>query len=394
MPIHRCQSFKTDQTPCTRNASRNAGDTHPDHLHLCTQHKGTYQRNVEQTDGLHHTPGRCYHLSVEFVARRRAFIWCPNAANEEGTLCIIHELQRRGVVQRHEQRRNERTVIAALVEDMVEEEPPVPWRQAARVLAEMDGIPFGIRRAAAEEYYRLPRTQELEPAPAGVNRVWRFRVYWNWAITGQVGPEPDVNVIPVMHPPVAGLAAIARDNQNVHTRVVSEQTNTATTKLLAVKVPETQQTEKTLTLVWLGGLRVSYGTYLRVANDIDRWFNTKDCRTVDDNLYRRLLRGLVAMIGMEKDAERRSELYRRAWEECHESVGMCCEGHISRLCNVLVGFDEDFQPPVPFGEILQSKMAVIAGMDVSDEEKRKLANAFFDEHKTPQEERTAWLEAF
>jgi hypothetical protein len=100
------------------------------------------------------------------------------------------------------------------------------------------------------------------------------------------------------------------------------------------------------------------------------------------------------MIGMEKDAERRSELYRRAWEECHESVGMCCEGHISRLCNVLVGFDEDFQPPVPFGEILQSKMAVIAGMDVSDEEKRKLANAFFDEHKTPQEERTAWLEAF
>ena len=100
------------------------------------------------------------------------------------------------------------------------------------------------------------------------------------------------------------------------------------------------------------------------------------------------------MLNAEKDDERRTELFRRLWEECAESVGMCCEGHISRLCNVLVGFDEAFQPPVPFGEILQSKMAAIAGLDISDDEKRRQANAFFDEHGTPAEERTAWLEAF
>ena len=149
-----------------------------------------------------------------------------------------------------------------------------------------------------------------------------------------------------------------------------------------------------MTLVWLGILGVSYGSYLRVAQDVNRWFNTKDCRVVDDNLYRKLLRGLVAMLNAEKDDERRSELFRRLWEECSESVGMCCEGHISRLCNVLVGFDEAFQPPVAFGEILQSKMAAIAGLDISDDEKRKQANAFFDEHGTPQEERVAWLDAF
>jgi hypothetical protein len=73
---------------------------------------------------------------------------------------------------------------------------------------------------------------------------------------------------------------------------------------------------------------------------------------------------------------------------------MCCEGHISRLCNVLVGFDEAFQPPVPFGEILQNKMAAIAGLDIPEEEKRKQANAFFDEHRVAQEERSAWLDAF
>ncbi len=166
---------------------------------------------------------------------------------------------------------------------------------------------------------------------------------------------------------------------------------------MSVKVPETQQTEKTLALVWLPtlvGTKVSYSNFIQVSSDINKWFNTKTCRAKDDNLYRKLLRGLVALIISEKDEERKSEMYRRCWEECNESVGMCCEGHISRLCNVLVGFDEAFQPPVSFGEILQSKMATIAGMDVTEEEKRKLATAFFDEHKTPEADRTAWLDAF
>ena len=100
------------------------------------------------------------------------------------------------------------------------------------------------------------------------------------------------------------------------------------------------------------------------------------------------------MLFRSRDDERKTEMYKRAWEECYEAVGMCCEGHISRLCNVLVGFDEAFQPPVSFGELLQSKMSVIAGLDVSDEEKRRQATAFFDEYGTPAEERVAWLDAF
>jgi len=175
---------------------------------------------------------------------------------------------------------------------------------------------------------------------------------------------------------------------------VTDQTNAATEKLLDIKVPETQQTEKTLALVWLGALGIQYNPFLRAAADINRWFNTKDCRTVNDNLYRKLLRGLVAHIAAEKDDERKHELYRRTWEECNESVGMCCEGHISRLCNVLVGFEEGFLPPVPFSELLQNKMAAIAKMDVPDDEKIRRAKEFFDEHKVPQEDRVAWLEAF
>jgi hypothetical protein len=306
--------------------------------------------------------------------------------------CVAHEAQRQTYLTRHavDPENDPALLVRALYEGLVAEEPPVPWQDAARALARADGIPVAIRRRAAVQYYQLARTRALDVdwpnAP-----LWRFIHYWTWLLGGEQGLPP-ANHPPA--PPAAGLAGLARDAQNVHTRVVTDQTNAATTKLLSIKVPESQQTERTLALVWLGPLTVPYSSFLRVSTDINRWFNTKDCRIVDDNLYRKLLRGLVALIASGEDAERKTELYRRLWEECCESVNMCCEGHISRLCNVMVGFDDAFQPPVPFGEILQSKMSVIASLDVSEEEKRRQANAFFDEHKTPADVRAAWLEAF
>jgi hypothetical protein len=299
-----------------------------------------------------------------------------------------------------EELREHRQMATELLAALEGQAPPPTWQQAAQAVYGMEEVPLRIREAVARGFYENR---------FGGWGLWVFTQYWTWLMGGRVGPEPAAPVVrpavpraaPVAPDPAAAqvreLARLARDNQNVHTGVVTEQTNKATKKLMSVKVPETQQTEKTLALVWLGtlvGIKVSYSSFIQVSSDINKWFNTKNCRSQDDNLYRKLLRGLVALIISEKDEERKSEMYRRCWEECCESVGMCCEGHISRLCNVLVGFDEDFQPPVPFGEILQSKMAAIAGMDVSEEEKRKLANAFFDEHKTPEADRTAWLEAF
>jgi hypothetical protein len=44
--------------------------------------------------------------------------------------------------------------------------------------------------------------------------------------------------------------------------------------------------------------------------------------------------------------------------------------------------------------LVQNKMAAIAGLDVSEEDKRRQANEFFDTHAVPAAERAAWLEAF
>ena len=380
--MQQCQAFKTDGAQCTHDAWRHPRDTHPEHLHLCGTHKNVYANKVESTGGIHHTAGCCFDTIRGWngLLRRRVTQWCPQPVEPGQHHCLAHNqrlLQR--VVQN-----NNAEMRRVLLMALQHQDPHPTWQEAARAMHAMPDTPINDREFVARRYYRM-----VNPDMP----LWRFYAYWRWLEAGQHDPAPNFDA-PPPPPPVPELARLAADNQNVHTRPVTEQTNKATEKLLAVKVPETQQTEKKLAIIWLGGLDVAHNKYLRVATDINKWFNTKDCRAPNDNLYRKMLRGLVALIGSEKDEERRVELYRRCWEECYEAVGMCCEGHISRLCNVMVGFDESFEPPVPFGEILQSKMAAIAGMDIPEEEKRKQATAFFDEHGIPQEERVAWLEAF
>jgi hypothetical protein len=241
-----------------------------------------------------------------------------------------------------------------------------------------------IRYVVAMRYY------EMTSRDRNIVRVTR---YWDWLNGGEQGADPTLAAQPA--PPVPELARIANDAQSVHTAPVSQQTNAGTEKLLAAVVPNNQQTEKSVVRGWLGvsGNTVGWNEMLRVANDVNKWFNTPTCRAQNDNLYRKLLRGLVATINRSDD-EMRPELYKRLWEECREATGMCCEGHISRLCNVLVGFDEAFQPQVSLGELMQQKMAAIASLDASEEEKRRQATAWFDEMAVPAAERVAWLDAF
>ena len=95
-----------------------------------------------------------------------------------------------------------------------------------------------------------------------------------------------------------------------------------------------------------------------------------------------------------KTSPAKDELVERLWEECYESVRMCCDGHLTRLCNVLCGFREEFKPPVSVGELLQQRMAVIAEKEIPVEDKVGEAWAVFEELSVPMDQREAWVEAF
>jgi hypothetical protein len=189
---------------------------------------------------------------------------------------------------------------------------------------------------------------------------------------------------------------LARDNQNIHTDVVSQQTNAGMEKLLSQPVPATQHTVMEIWNIWTSSAVAGHSPRgaLQLFGDILRWYETSDCKAPGDFLYKRMLDGLWSIVQQTQDPDLRTELRMRVAQEVVESNGMCCEGHISRLVNVMVGFDDAFKPPVSTGEMLQQKMAMIAGKDLDTELKQAEARGVFAELGIPVAEQAAWLEAF
>ena len=389
--MQRCMAIKiTDGRQCTRIENGTVRVECP-HLHFCGTHWPTYNRNVLRQIAAHpeanphHQPGMC----MSFL---HGGGWCGNPA-APGSLICQHELNR----QIAQQEANERRILAETLvdtafQDYIVRVPQPTWRDVVLDLFQ-NRIDLNdmVRYRVAVRYFHSPQV------PAHGIARWQFEEYMRWIRNGQIGAEPNMLPPPPPPPPRQGLAAIAHDRQNVHTRPVSEQTNRGLEKLLEKQANNPRHLNTTSGWMIARWLNMSIDTWpniVRVGDDMWRWYTTRTCRTTEDRLYKKTLDGLYLTIRDVRDDDTRRELFKRAYEECLESVGMCCDGHISRLCNVLVGFDDTFAPPVPFGEILQIRMSTIAAMDVDTDEKIRQAVAFFNEFAVPEADRSAWLEAF
>jgi hypothetical protein len=189
------------------------------------------------------------------------------------------------------------------------------------------------------------------------------------------------------------LQRIAADAQNTHDRNVRKQTDENVNLLLEISPPAGQKTIEEIREVWTRIYRVpGRGVDDRVYADMQKWYDTALCYTSNDWMYRKVLDALWYRIKMVEEPKIRHELYKRLQQECAEAFAMCCEGHIGRLSNVLVGFDDSFKPQVPVGIILQNKMAIISQIE-NVEERLKQARELMTELKVPDDQAVAWIEA-
>ena len=190
-----------------------------------------------------------------------------------------------------------------------------------------------------------------------------------------------------------GLAGLAEDGQNVHTQAVVNQTNDGITIIRSTAIPQGQKTIDEIFNAWITAVPQCVEILSPVYEDMRKWGN---CRTIikkNDWEYRKTLRGIWAKIKT-YEGDIRLELTKRLWEECYESVGMCAQGHLSRLANVLVGFDETIKPPSSSKQYFQERIADLSRKDLPTDEKIRLAMELMDEVALPQDERAPWLEAF
>lgn len=396
-----CVAIKHDSHVCGRQPAPHLHPEDHPHLDLCGIHAAAYRRNYRSAGNVHHRQGKC----LQFERRQ----WCPHDALDGRVLCANHQTRVDRALARQQAVANRRALIADLENDATQR--GLTWQEATRELFGRIDLPILVRRDAARRHYRrivMIRNEDW----VQFGGLWAHDRYWNWLLNGAdpanppdlVNPPVEIPAIVIPPPGLMGglappppraqpeLARIAADRQNVHTAAVTRQTNEMEKKLLEVVVPREQQTEHVIAREWLTGpTQYRWIDMLRTMADMHKWFIVKTCRRTDDYLYRNLLRGVAAKISQIESPEVKSELFKRLLQECVESVGMCCEGHISRLCNVFVGFDETFKSPVSIGDVMQEKMSAIAALDLPLEERLAQARAWFDEHAVPEPERASWL---
>lgn len=191
-------------------------------------------------------------------------------------------------------------------------------------------------------------------------------------------------------------AQLAADTQNVHTSEITKQMKDSLDILVAVPVPEAQQ--NTVAEICANWAKQGHPVEMidAVRQDVTTWWNQVDIYKPGDKLYKKALRGLWWTIKNYK-GELREELEKRLWDECKDAAipySVCTQGHLARISNVMVGFDDAFVSAVPVGEILQQRMAAISEMDVPYEEQIKLAEDVLAELNIPAAQHANWLAAF
>jgi hypothetical protein len=231
----------------------------------------------------------------------------------------------------------------------------------------------------------------------GVERDRLMPAIWNVIgilMNQNVTVHDAVDAVMVTLPPspvLTELGRMARDPQSVHTRAVTDQTNRLQELIFLFEVPNNQLTMIEIRRCW-DQLFARRPVDERIYNDMQFWYDKNECRVPGDKLYKRILDHLWARIKSIIQIDTRTELIKRLQQECAESFQMCCEGHISRLLNVMSGFDDRFIQTIPKSMILQNRMPKIS--EIEDEEERYIqATALFAELQMDHEEARPWLDA-
>ena len=194
--------------------------------------------------------------------------------------------------------------------------------------------------------------------------------------------------------PVIHLGDISNDPQSVHEDFIEKNTGKGARILEEFPVPRGQKTLKEIEICFIKIKIAKEDDIVMVLNDMKDWGSRESVVKKEENLYRKVLRGLWAKINTYEQTDVKEQLIIRLWEECVESIGMCADGHISRLVNVLSGFDKDFESNISPMEYFQNNIALISENEHATHElKIEHAIKLMNDIGMPQDKRGEWLDA-
>lgn len=232
-------------------------------------------------------------------------------------------------------------------------------------------LPFKQRRAELRAQRIQRARQRWQDYMNNINRLRNNNIINN-GVRNQVAA------------PNGELGQFARDKQNVHTDAVVKKVKETVEKILKVDVPLEYRTDtlKTLSEI-IGECKLSKQSTLQMTQ---HYCNDHDIYDLGKGIYANVLNGVWQYI---KTSEHSEDLKRILKSELEDNIGMCAQGNLSRLCNILAGYMEEIDLR-SLNEMISDKLSSL--LELEDVRERIVqARSFLDLQKVPREDWKEWL---
>jgi hypothetical protein len=354
-----CQAIKTSGEPCNKGTEN-----------ICKKHQNLINKNGPNQTALNELK---YKLKKQIRDEEERVNTLRETATPQENTVLFENLQifrqrkkidfqeNLNVLRRQQRAEIERTGV----------DPDAPAKERQREEANRRIAEWRIRQAAR----------------MAAQNAWRevHGIQVNNGIAGAV----HVAVANVIQPVNRGLQEFAADPQNVHTTEAVNQTKEIVAFIRKIPVPEGYRwhaIESSKTPFEIGmecklSQRAAWQMVSQYAQDTSIY-------DIEAGIYGKVLDSVWQYVKNSSDKEDLCKIIKR---ELEDNIGMCAQGNLSRICNVLAGYLEGVGSQESLSERLGRLLAPLA--EIPDEfERIRQACDILRENRVPHNEWETWTD--
>lgn len=185
------------------------------------------------------------------------------------------------------------------------------------------------------------------------------------------------------------LRDFVKDKQNVHTAVAVKQTKDIVEKILKIPVPEEYRWNMNYCSKTPGEIITDCKLTPKAAWQMQaKYSQDENIYEMGTGIYGKVLDGVWQFIKSSRD---KADIISALRQEMEDSIGMCAQGNLSRMCNILAGFMDGVGSQESLAEILGRELPIL--MNVDDPRMRmKEAINLLSNNRVPKQEWLTWIE--
>ncbi len=187
--------------------------------------------------------------------------------------------------------------------------------------------------------------------------------------------------------PVRELEAFAADKQNIHTTQSVNMTKEVVERVLKIAVPDEYRWNMDTVSKTVGEIIVECKlTAAEMVEMMNRYVRDDDVYNMGSGIYGKVLDGVWQYI---RNSPEKADMCRILKQELKDNIGMCAQGNLTRLCNVLAGYMDGIGPQESVAERLGRELPKL----MDDGERITKAKTLMKSLNIPETEWAPWLEA-